>query len=488
MHKTLKRCGVETHSLTLPGHGLEPEALVDVRAEDWLEAVTAKYREIVDQYDTLHVIGMCMGSLLAALLCARERHIKGRLITLAPPVYIDGWSTPWYRGARKLLYRLPLLSARMKVEEGEPYGIKNNLVRNIVKAKFERGDKFHYRWVPLACIREVDRLRALVKRAATKIACPLLVVHAREDELTSLRSAEFLAQTVPDARVVVLENSYHLVCIDNDRELVASSVLEFLGVVQGPARVADTVLPCSVDEMASLVTRYVSAMQQQRYEDLFPLFASDVRWDQGGANPLARVYDGRNALIDLFSQFMALSGDTFTATAFSVPHYTNAEAQLTVSFAASNAHSVLETSGVLTFGFGNGRIRTVNYRPSFEDKENVFWSAAAQHAASGVEPGVKPRVVPDASLASLRGDALHAAFDEATRRIKALPKRPTQAVLLRLYALYRQSRSGDATGDRPGLSEIVARAKYDAWLALRGVNPEAAMRDYVALVRELTGT
>src|ERR1700742_1055869 len=78
MHKTLKRCGVETHSLTLPGHGLEPEALVHVRAEDWLEAVTTKYREIVDQYDTLHVIGMCMGSLLAALLCARERHIKGR--------------------------------------------------------------------------------------------------------------------------------------------------------------------------------------------------------------------------------------------------------------------------------------------------------------------------------------------------------------------------------------------------------------------------
>ncbi|EKZ95461.1 esterase [Cupriavidus sp. HMR-1] len=228
MHRQLKRCGIETYSLTLPGHGTTPDALSSVRAEDWLDAVTAKYREVIDQHEVVHVIGISMGSLLAATLCALERHEKGRLIMLSPPIYIDGWSTPWWRAARHLAYRLPLLRTKMKIEESEPFGIKNSRLRNIMKTKFARGNHFHYRWVPLAGIRELDRLRRKVIRSMPRLACATLVVHAREDELTSLRSADFIARTAPDARVVVLENSYHMICVDNDREQVVSSVLDFL--------------------------------------------------------------------------------------------------------------------------------------------------------------------------------------------------------------------------------------------------------------------
>lgn len=238
MHRHLKRCGIETYSLTLPGHGATPEALSSVCAEEWIDAVQARYRELIDRHEVFHVIGMCMGALLAASLCAAERHEKGRLVMLSPPIYIDGWSTPWWRAARHLVYRLPFLRSKMKVEEGEPYGIKNRLLRNMVKARFARGDPFHYRWVPLACIREVDRLRRRVMRNMPRLACRTLVVHAREDELTSLRSADFIARTAPDARVVVLENSYHMICVDNDREQVASSVLGFFGAKEQEIDVA----------------------------------------------------------------------------------------------------------------------------------------------------------------------------------------------------------------------------------------------------------
>src|SRR5439155_131384 len=231
MHKRLKNAGLVTHSLTLPGHGTKPEDLVGVTAEDWIDAVVAKYREIRGAHPTLHLMGMCMGALLAATLAEREAHANGRLVLLAPPVFIDGWATPWYRGLRPLLYALPSVRNAMKVEEEEPYGIKNEQLRAIVKAKFERGENFHYRWVPLECLRQVDRLRAIVMRSAAKIRCPTLVVHAREDELTSLRSANFLVEKIGGgrARMVVLEDSYHMVCVDNDREIVAKNVLEFFG-------------------------------------------------------------------------------------------------------------------------------------------------------------------------------------------------------------------------------------------------------------------
>src|SRR5436190_21079729 len=84
MHKRLKNAGLVTHSLTLPGHGLQPEDLVGVTAEDWIGAVVAKYREIRRLHSTLHLMGMCMGALLAATLAERESHANGRLVLLAP--------------------------------------------------------------------------------------------------------------------------------------------------------------------------------------------------------------------------------------------------------------------------------------------------------------------------------------------------------------------------------------------------------------------
>jgi len=77
MHKRLKNAGLVTHSLTLPGHGLQPEDLVGVTAEDWIDAVVAKYREIRGAHPTLHLMGMCMGALLAAMVdscCSRRRY------------------------------------------------------------------------------------------------------------------------------------------------------------------------------------------------------------------------------------------------------------------------------------------------------------------------------------------------------------------------------------------------------------------------------
>ncbi|GGP25136.1 alpha/beta hydrolase [Silvimonas amylolytica] len=230
LHKTLKKAGVDTHSITLPGHGRQPQDLLGVMMEDWLEAVEKQYLELAPQYDVLHIVGMCLGALIAIEVAKRVRHDKGRLIALAPPVFLDGWATPWYRGVRHVLYRLPMLAGRMKVTEEEPFGIKSDLVRAIVKAKFERGDNFHYPWVPLSCVEQVDRLRAAVQQDLDRIQCPTLIVHAAEDELTSPRSAHFLAERIGHdrTRVVIVQNSYHMICVDNDRDQVAMEVLRHL--------------------------------------------------------------------------------------------------------------------------------------------------------------------------------------------------------------------------------------------------------------------
>jgi acyl-CoA-binding protein len=82
---------------------------------------------------------------------------------------------------------------------------------------------------------------------------------------------------------------------------------------------------------------------------------------------------------------------------------------------------------------------------------------------------------------------LRVQFDAAAKAARSLSRQPDNATLLRLYALYKQATAGDATGARPGFTDPVGRAKYDAWSALRSTAPEAAMRDYIALVEQLSG-
>ena len=80
---------------------------------------------------------------------------------------------------------------------------------------------------------------------------------------------------------------------------------------------------------------------------------------------------------------------------------------------------------------------------------------------------------------------LKARFEQAVAQSKQLPERPDNATLLQIYALYKQATEGDASGKRPGFSDLVGRAKWDAWNALQGKDAASAMQEYVDLIESL---
>ena len=80
---------------------------------------------------------------------------------------------------------------------------------------------------------------------------------------------------------------------------------------------------------------------------------------------------------------------------------------------------------------------------------------------------------------------LKAAFDKAMAESKNFSERPDNATLLRIYALYKQGSSGDNTEKKPGFSDMVARAKWDAWTRLKGTSTDDAMQQYIDLITEL---
>lgn len=76
-------------------------------------------------------------------------------------------------------------------------------------------------------------------------------------------------------------------------------------------------------------------------------------------------------------------------------------------------------------------------------------------------------------------------FNQALIDSKNLPERPDNMTLLKIYALFKQGSTGDASGERPGMTDFIARAKFDAWAGLTGTTQETAMQDYVDLIASL---
>lgn len=76
-------------------------------------------------------------------------------------------------------------------------------------------------------------------------------------------------------------------------------------------------------------------------------------------------------------------------------------------------------------------------------------------------------------------------FEAAVADSKNLPERPDNMTLLKIYALYKQGSVGDVEGSRPGFTDLVGRAKWDAWNELKGTSTDDAQQQYVDLIESL---
>lgn len=79
-------------------------------------------------------------------------------------------------------------------------------------------------------------------------------------------------------------------------------------------------------------------------------------------------------------------------------------------------------------------------------------------------------------------------FEDAVATSKSLSERPSNDTLLQLYSLYKQASEGDVNAESPSNPfDFVAKAKYEAWEALKGTSKEKAMQDYIDLINKLRG-
>lgn len=205
--------GWTVRGIALPGHATELSDLVDRRWEEWADAVTAAYDDLAARCTQVAVVGQSLGGLLALHLATRRT--PAAIASLAAPLWLDGLA-----GAVARALTRGRLAGRVK--------FLPKLGGSDVRNPDAKRDNPSYRKLPVRALGQLLAYMDVVDAALPEVRAPLLVLHATQDHTAPMASALRIARRVATApaelRVRILPESYHLIAIDVERELVAAEV------------------------------------------------------------------------------------------------------------------------------------------------------------------------------------------------------------------------------------------------------------------------
>ena len=226
----LHTAGFTVSGICLAGHCTTIEDLKGKTWWDWYLSVKAGYDELKASCEKIFLCGISAGALLALYLAHEVQREATALASLSTGFFYDGWNThAWQRWLLPVLIYTPLKHL-IDFPEGEPYSVKDASVRYA-----HRG----YPVYPAVTLSELYKLIRAVKKILHEVQLPTLIIHSREDDSNSLRNVEFLERTLgsPTKEKVILDNSYHVVTVDYQKEKVAAEVTRFFrGFVEYPTR------------------------------------------------------------------------------------------------------------------------------------------------------------------------------------------------------------------------------------------------------------
>ena len=236
--QALARAGHTTYCCQLTGHCGTPEELRRSTWREWCGSVEAAHDRLKDHCDIILAGGLSMGGILALHLAQNRPDSVHGLLLYAPTLKLDGWSMPWY--SRPLHYVRPMpIRLDFDLAEHEPFGLKDERVRALVASTMQGGDAGQAGAfsTPMRSFANFNALVAVVKRSLDRVVQPALIVHPRADDIASLKNAQYL-QTHLGGLVdtLVLDDSYHMVTLDQQRHIVAERTASFVTWLENGVR------------------------------------------------------------------------------------------------------------------------------------------------------------------------------------------------------------------------------------------------------------
>jgi carboxylesterase len=247
MARGLANAGYTVSCPQLAGHSGSREEMRAALWQDWYGTLVDAHEKLKADCDTILVGGLSMGALLALHHAVQEPKQVHGVIALAPLLKLDGWAVP----SHAHLFRLVTTRwcARLfNFPELPNYGVKDDRVREVVKEIVARGGPAEAARMskPGEAMLELQRLSRVVRRELGAVRQPTLIIHPREDDRASFRAnAVYLQERLGGlVDTLVLDDSYHVITVDRQRDLVMNKTVQFTGWLEehiGVARARDAV-------------------------------------------------------------------------------------------------------------------------------------------------------------------------------------------------------------------------------------------------------
>lgn len=236
--KLLNRKGYTVYCPVLANHGEPMDILKRSTWQDFYATAREAFLKLESEnkYKHIFVSGISVGALLALLLADEFKERVGAVSCLSPTLFYDGWNVPRVR------WLLPLghytfLKHFFYFKEEWPYGIKNLRLREHIQRYYSVADlddtegvlEYGYPYMPVSLFYQNHLLtRHLLKRLPL-ITVPVQLIQAREDDTTSIKNSQIIHDGVNSGlkEMVLLEDSYHLITVDQERDKVADHMDRF---------------------------------------------------------------------------------------------------------------------------------------------------------------------------------------------------------------------------------------------------------------------
>ena len=219
--------GYDVFCYSFPGHGERISEIQTVTWIDWCNFAQEKYDVLRPKYEDFFVSGLCLGAAMAVYLAENNHDLTG-IVALSTTLFLDGFCIP------KKISLLPfalktIIRYYYTFPEDECLGVKNELTRKSL-AKLMSKTTVSMDNYPLSCVKALLKLSKHVRKNLGKVTCPVLCIHSKYDNLASTKGAKIVIDGISSKikEYIELNDSYHMVLYDNEKEYVMQEANKFL--------------------------------------------------------------------------------------------------------------------------------------------------------------------------------------------------------------------------------------------------------------------
>lgn len=200
----------------------------------WLSQLNVVVDLLLKDHSEVAIIGLSMGATMA--IAYEADYQKGcAVVALSPVLAFDGWSVPWYYPLLYVVFKLGITNWHYK--ESEPFGLRNPEVRRRVAQQVLEQETTEVGSASLSAKHLYQALKLIdyAKSILKQFNADLLVISAIDDDVVSPRTIDWLCKTTSSAtrKLIWLGGSYHIITLDNEREIVINESLEFIEGIFG---------------------------------------------------------------------------------------------------------------------------------------------------------------------------------------------------------------------------------------------------------------